>query len=101
MFWRLKVKNCGAWPGSKRFLKINLVSWVNLPYLCFMSKTKEITPLEYAIMWGKTRQYVTRLLSQGRVLNYVANVKKFGKIYILTIPAKLTKENFHSAKLKK
>jgi predicted transcriptional regulator len=51
-------------------------------------KMPKITPKEYAAMQGITLQAVTKALREGRKLEHVLKVEKFGRFYLLTIKAK-------------
>jgi hypothetical protein len=48
----------------------------------------KITPSEYAQMQGVTLSAVTKALREGRKLENVLKVEKFGRFYLLTIKKK-------------
>ncbi len=48
-------------------------------------KTKKITPSEYAELKKMTLSGVTKAIRQGRKLDGIAKIEKFGRFYLLTL----------------
>jgi hypothetical protein len=57
--------------------------------------TKELSPQQYADLYGCTVQYIHRQLHNGVSLPHVVDIKKFSRFYVLLVPTYLTKKNFH------
>lgn len=59
---------------------------------------KEITPGQYAKMQGCTLANITNFIRQGKKLQFVIEVKSFGRFYVLVVPDGLSKKDFKSSK---
>lgn len=57
-----------------------------------MSKTKEITPLQYANYLGCTSQNVSKHLRNGKMqfLPHVIEVKRYSRFYLLVVSESLS-----------
>ena len=75
------------------FSKINLVVSRNLFYICLMA-TKEITPRQYAKLKGCTLQNVTKMIREKKKLDYVSEIKTFGRFYVLVVIENLSRKHF-------
>lgn len=63
-------------------------------------KTKTITPTQYAEMRGWHFSYVQRQCRDNRpdILTKVLKIQSFGRFYLLTVPAYLSKKSFKKNK---
>lgn len=57
-----------------------------------MSKTKDITPLQYAKWRGQHPTNISKHLRKGNPLPYVIRVKRFSRFYVLVVPKELSLE---------
>lgn len=66
------------------------------------SKTKEITPIQYAEWYDCYPTYIQRLLRQGRYseLPFVSKVRKYSRFWTLEVPADLTGSDFEEIRVK-
>jgi len=55
---------------------------------------KEITPAQYAKAKGCRVQYILKLLSDGKSVKHVMEVKKFSRFYVLVVPSDFSKKYF-------
>ncbi len=58
-------------------------------------KTKDITPAEYATLYGCCVRNITKHIKADYQLPHVIKVNKFGRFFTLTIPETLTTANFN------
>lgn len=59
--------------------------------------TKDITPTQYAKIYGCQLDNVTKMIRNNKQLPNVIKITKFSRFYLLTIPATITKSNFWKA----
>ncbi len=57
-------------------------------------KTKDITPAEYAAMYGCCVRNITKYIKADYQLPFVIKVNKFGRFFTITIPESLTSADF-------
>lgn len=59
-------------------------------------KLKQITPKEYAAMYGCHVSYIQRMLKKGKIdkLPHIKKVRKFSRFFTLDIPANLSAKDF-------